>query len=69
MEINIRAYMSYGDDKICVHLGPVLLGEIPVIGESRAGHGDDSSYFKSEKERVIAESVIAWAKVHLFNAV
>lgn len=69
MKLEITADRFYGDDTVCVYLGTVMLGEIPVVGESQAGHGDDSSYFKSEEERIIAESVIAWAKVHLFNAV
>lgn len=69
MKLEIKAYRSYADDVICVHLGGVLLGEIPVVGENRAGHGDDSSYFNSEEERVITESVIAWAKINIFNAV
>lgn len=69
MKLEIEALKMYGDDTLQIWLGPVLLGEIPVIGKSNAGHGDDSSYFESEEERIISESVAAWAKVNLFNAV
>lgn len=68
MKLEVEAYKMYGDPLISVFLGSVYLGDIPVVGESRAGHGDDSSYFQSEEERIVAESVAAWAKAHLFNA-
>lgn len=68
MKMEIEAFLHVGDETtVSVFLGSLHLGEIPAVSESRAGHGDDSSYFRSEEERIIAESIRDWVAARLLQ--
>ena len=44
-------------DVVVVRFGGVDVASMPPIRKSKAGHGDDSSYFISEEEDIVAETV------------
>lgn len=67
MKLEIEAFFARSDDAISVYLGETFIGEIPAIAESRARHGDSSSYFESENQRIVSESIIAWVRENLPN--
>lgn len=45
-------------DRVHLYLGETQIAELPVTAEpSRAGHGDDSSFFEAEERRIIEETI------------
>jgi hypothetical protein len=46
-------------------VGSSLLASIPVpesVRPSQAGHGDDSTFFESEHNRIVAETLTRWLR-------
>lgn len=60
---------GYSDyDQVTVSLGGTPVAVLPITAEpSRAGHGDDSTYFKAEERRVVEETVAPFLR-RLFGA-
>lgn len=54
-------------DVIEVYLGDTHIATLPITAEpSRAGHGDDSTYFASEERRILTETLAPYLQ-HIFN--
>ena len=71
--VSITAKIVYNWDEdnnptevVGVFFGDVKIAEIPPAVTSRAGHGDDSTYFASEERRIVAETV-APVLEHIFD--
>jgi hypothetical protein len=47
---------------VVLYFGGAELIELEPIRESRAGHGDDSSFYESEERSIVQETVVAWLK-------
>jgi hypothetical protein len=44
-------------DVVCVRFGEIEVATMPPCRASNAGHGDDSTYFVSEEQDIVAETV------------
>ena len=51
---------------VTVHFGETLIATLPPVRESRAGHGDDSTFFDAE-DRAIVEETVAPYLARLFT--
>lgn len=73
MELKLIAYLGWStelaarsnsslaetkEDIVVVRLGNTEIARLPITAEpSRAGHGDDSTFFESEERRIIEETI------------
>jgi hypothetical protein len=61
-----EGYSEY--DQVTVSLGGTAVAVLPLTAApSRAGHGDDSTYFKAEERRMVEETVAPFLR-RLFEA-
>ena len=57
MGVDFERGDTMGMDVVHVFFGDELIITLDPIRESKAGHGDDSSYFYAEEEAIVAETV------------
>ena len=53
---------GHEEQHVVVYFGDEFIANLPPVTTSRAGHGDDSTYFKSEDERIVDETVAPYLR-------
>lgn len=58
MKIKLEATQDWSEPRlVTLSLGGTTIATLKPVTKSRAGHGDDSSFFESEDRRVVEETV------------
>lgn len=66
MKVELHAVQDWEPPRLVrVYIGANEIAALKPVSFSRAGHGDDDDYHKSEERRIINETVGEWLRERL----